>query len=413
MKVLSIRTQLKSTIVLSFLLCLFPVCIDAQNDTTSSIVSWALQGHAGRLVKIHGEYPENDISTVTEAQMMIKTRGNKPWQAAQNFPSYGLSLVHAQFGNQDILGQAIGFLPMMRYEKWMKKSFFSFRAGLGIAWFNKPYNINENPRNLVIGSSLANISIFSLEWHKLISKHLAIKLGGSFTHCSGAHVAVPNIGANLPAITAGIAYSPVAFTEYGKQRKNFVESKPHGGIGLHFNTGFHEFSGTIRPVDGIRYLVFGTSIYYMRAFNNKGNVSLGFNGYYYQGYRDYIHSQELYGAESNLKNKPYSAIVYAGYEKNFRRVSFFVEAGLNIYDPVLRALNEVWDLPKHGWLHQHTANKIGYRVYLFPQDTWYRRTIQPYLHIAVKTNGGTADFLEFAIGTVIKKRFDSITLQCE
>jgi hypothetical protein len=374
-----------------------------QRDTTDAVLSAGFQLHAGRLVKIHGEYPPNNISTVAEASVLWKCRGGKNWHGAHGYPSAGFSLVHAQFGNQDVLGQSVGAIPMLRHEHYFSRSFISVRAGLGLAWFNKPYDAISNPANLVIGSSFANMTLFAAEYNYCAGKHWLLKTGFSFLHCSGAHMTVPNIGANLPAFTAGICY----YHNHECLEKNIpreVQKTNQKFAGLQMITGFHEFPGTVRPADGPRYIVYGLGGYAGRSFRAHQKLSVGLNAHYYTAYADYIQSQELITSNKFRRRDAMNLVSYVGYEWTYGRFAFFVQAGINLYDPALRALNEVWDLPKHGWLHQYTANKIGYRMYAQPQFGATTKLMQPYLQMAVKTNGGTADFLELAIGVDFSTR---------
>ena len=369
----------------------------AQSDSLQATASFELRLHTGRLVKIHGEYPPNKISTYTEASVLWKCHGKKNWQSAHGYPSAGFSFIHAQFGNQDVLGQSIGAMPLLRFEKWFNRSFVSVRTGMGIAWFNKPYDAVGNPKNLVIGSRFANMTMISAEYNYRISSHWLISGGASFMHCSGAHLTVPNIGANLPALTAGLCYDPHGVKTKAHLKKIVVKER-NTFAGIQFISGFHEFPGTIRPADGPRYQVYGVALHAGKSFRAHSKISLGFNAHYYTAYADYLHSQELLNSNSFRKKDPVNLVCYAGYEWNFGRVAFFLQGGFNLYDPVLRALNKVWDLPKHGWLHEYTAQKIGYRIYAHSQFAATPHNFQPFIHIAVKTNGGTADFLELAVG---------------
>lgn len=393
--------RLKAALIIMHVLIILQTY--GQTDSLKARPSIGIAFHAGNLVKIHGEYPPNSTSTFAEASVLWKCFGRKNWQSVHGYPSAGFSLIHAQFGNQDVLGQAIGALPMLRFEKWFDRSFLSIRTGLGIAWFSKPYDALSNPENLVIGSSFANMTLFALEYNHRIGHRWVVHAGGSFMHCSGAHLTVPNIGANLPALTMGVSFIPKVIQPRLGNKNNGVTEK---GLfaGVQFINGYHEFPGTIRPADGPLYIVYGFAVHAGKSFKAHRKFSFGFNAHYYTAYADYLNSQELINSNSISKKDPLNVICYAGYEWNFGRVAFFVQGGINLYDPVLRALNKVWDLPKHGWLHQYTANKIGYRIYAHSQFNHNHRIMQPFIHIAVKTNGGTADFLELGIGADFRSR---------
>jgi hypothetical protein len=292
---------------------------------------------------------------------------------------------------------------MLRHEHYFGRSFISIRAGLGLAWFNKPYDAISNPANLVIGSRFANMTMIAAEYNYCAGKHWMLKTGFSFLHCSGAHMTVPNIGANLPAFTAGICYC-TSHECAGKNLPREIVKTDQRFAGLQMITGFHEFPGTVRPTDGPRYRVYGLGLYAGKSFRAHQKLSAGLNVHYYTAYADYIQSQELINSNTFRRRDAMNLVSYIGYEWTYGRFAFFVQAGINLYDPTLWALNEVWDLPKHGWLHQYTANKIGYRMYTQQQFGTATSAIRPYVQMAVKTNGGTADFLELAIGVDLNAR---------
>ncbi len=378
-----------------------------QLDTSKhAVLQTELSLIVGRLVKIHGEYPPNDITTVTELNIAWKTRGARYWQRLYRFPTVGISIAHAQFGNQDILGQAVGFIPTMRFEKWKKDTRWSVRAGLGVAHFFKPYNSIDNPHNLVIGSPWANMTLVKVEMSRPLAKKFRYHIGASFMHCSNAHVDVPNIGANLIAAHVGFSFSnQPSLLKREFKKVNALRIKSPWTAGLQNIFGLHEFKGTIRPVDGPKYFVYGASAFTSKSFNAKGKMTLGLNYHYYTAYHDYALSQELFGSDDDIKKKSQNLVLFAGYEWNYGHIAFFVQGGINLYDPFLHELNKVWDLPKSSFINLYTANKIGYKIYAFSQngkDNTMQRAFNPYIATAVKTNGGTADFLEFGIGTEIR-----------
>lgn len=379
--------------------------ISGQDSTAFPVLQTELNFHVGKLVKIHGEYPPTDITSLTELNLSWKTRGNKYWQTLYCFPSVGFSLTHAQFGNQDVLGQAIGFVPTMRFEKWKEDTRWSIRAGLGVAYFTKPYNSSSNPENLVIGSPWANMSLLKMEFSKPLFNRFRYNVGLSLMHCSNAHVDVPNIGANLIAFHAGISFSnkPELLKTESEKTKSIVPRKPLR-LGIQTILGIHEFKGTTRPVDGPKYFVYGASVFASKSFKPKRRISVGMNYHYYTAYHDYALLQELYQSDEDIKKKSQNLVLFGGCEWNYGRMAFYVQLGINLYNPFLHEMNKVWDLPKNRFINLWTANKIGYKLYAYSQNgtrSGYDYLLNPYLNMAVKTNGGTADFLELGIGIEI------------
>ncbi len=371
----------------------------AQTDSLSTIQEISLHEHVGRLVKIHGEYPENKISTLTELHLGWKLKGKKNWHRSYQFPTAGISLLHAQFGNQDVLGQAIALIPSLRFEKWTNKTRWSWRAGLGVAGFNKPFDVETNPKNLVIGSRFTNMTMFRFEMSRPFAGKFRYAIGVSFTHCSDAHIAVPNIGANLLSVHAGLSFCnqpSLLINQNARKAKQKIHDlwKP----GAEFIFGLHEFQGTTRPIDGPMHFIYGESVFVSHQFTSCRTFSIGLNHYYYTSYLDYMSSQELFPQGTNLRSKAHQVVLFTGYEWHFGKISFFVQAGVSLYNPFIEAMNKVWDLPKHGLLYSYTSNKIGYRIHFLSDAVQNKIAFDPYFHLAVKTNGGTADFLEFALG---------------
>jgi hypothetical protein len=380
-------------------LLFYSMSLVAQIDSLASTFQIELNEHVGKLIKIHGEYPENKISSLTEINFSWKTQGAQTWHNAYNYPSYGFSLVHAQFGNNQVLGQSIAGIPTMRYEKWKGKTRLALRAGFGLAWFNKPYDANDNPRNLVIGSTFTNMTMARLEMSRPLTKNMRYSVGLSFTHCSNSHIAVPNIGANIVALNVGLSFcqSPNALLP----KSNITKSKCHRtkwNYSIHGILGMQELIGTVRPIDGPKYPVYGMGVYATNNYFKRGHISFGINYHYYPSYQDYIVSQELFPSGTNARQKAQNVVAFVGGEWVFNRFSVFVQAGINLYNPFMQKINDVWDLPKQGFLNRWTSNKLGYRYYFKSIDS----CVQPFVHVAVKANGGTADFLETAIGIRIR-----------
>ena len=390
--------RLFNKLLLTILVCIQATSGHSQDSLMSPVFQAGLDLHVGHLIKIHGENPPSDVSSLTELNLIWKTQGRQQWQIDYGLPAVGVSLIHAQFGNQDVIGQALGIIPIMRFEKWKGKTRWSWRAGMGIAGFNKPYS-DENPKNLVIGSRFTNMSMLRLEMSRPLTKKLRFNIGLSYTHCSDAHIAVPNIGANIPAFTAGISFcNKPELLDHSSPKKRMPAFYPKWYPAAAVMMGIQEFSGTVRPVSGPKYVVYGASIYATHGFNSKGKLSMGLNYHYYEAYHDYIILEELFASAGDAKKKAQTLVLFAGYEWNYGRFAVFLQAGINIYNPFMEKLNKVWDLPKHGLLHQWTSNKIGYKFYLLKGCPMQLHAFNPYIACAVKTNGGTADFLELAIG---------------
>ncbi|MFN0031103.1 MAG: acyloxyacyl hydrolase, partial [Flavobacteriales bacterium] len=281
-----------------------------------------LNEHVGKLIKIHGEYPPSKLATLTEVSLLWQRFQPYDWQQGYGFPAYGFSLVHAQFGNQDVLGQSIAAIPMMRFDRWKGFTRYSLKAGFGLAWFNKPYDAQNNPENLVIGSRFTNMSMLRTDVTTQFSDRCTASIGLSFTHCSNSHFAVPNIGANIVAVHAGLAFHnrrgvlQLDESVYSNP-SSFPKRRYMWWYSLHSILGFHEAIGTIRPVDGPRYPVYGIGLFGNKKIAHR-IYAVGVNYHYYPYMHDYIISQELFDA-SLAKRNAQTVVVFAGFEWEFGR----------------------------------------------------------------------------------------------
>ncbi len=355
--------------------------------------------HTGKLIRIHGQYPGNIISSVSELHMGWKTRGSRPWHESHGYPSLGGSLVYAQFGNRDTLGDAWGVIPMAKFEYPSKYGMWFVRAGLGMAWFSSPYSSKENPGNLVLGSRFANISTLGAGYMFPLNHRLYVSIGASIFHCSNSHIRVPNIGANLISFSAGLSWLNEGSARLDRNFKPSSESMASGKWRpvLQVGIGLQEAQGTTDPRGGGLYHTMISGLYASRlSGSGNGRISLGMIVSYSTYYRIFILTQELFPAEEAIQ-KSMTGTLFIGREWIFGKFGLFLQAGYNVYAPFIKAFSNIKDLPGPGWLGQHTSNRFGYRYY--PLGISKKRNM-PFTGVAVKANGGTAEYLELSAGFI-------------
>lgn len=376
---------------------LFPLGAAAQFGTTDTLLrnaaEFGVSQYVGDLIRIHGEYPENGLSDMAELLVSFQTRGRRSWHEKHRYPAVGLSGAFIRFGNDAVLGHAIGLLPHARFS--LGKGPFSLRLGMGAAWFSRPYDIVDNPGNLVIGTRVANYSQVWCGGIFPLSGRLRLTTGISLTHCSNFHLSVPNIGANIVALNAGISWTRSVeglsrFAPSETARAAHRNWRP--GIQLVF--GLQAFQGTVRPTGGPRYPVYGLSLYMRRETTRLDAVAFGLTYHYYTAYHDYTLSQQLDNADGDRYAR--NVVVFAQYEWMFGHFGVMLQGGINVLAPFYRSYAKTWDLPSSGWLNIWTANKIAYRYHFHLRPAGQDRSL--FAGIAIKANGGTADFLEMQLG---------------
>jgi hypothetical protein len=377
---------------------------------------------SGKLIKIYDPFPENQFTGIIKGTVYRQTDGSSNWHHWQGYPSVGITAAMLYFHPDKILGTGIGLIPEMKYDFQFFNRKWYLHAGLGLAWFNRPYNPISNPENRVIGAPLVNMTCIGMETTGLIHHRCNWSAGISYTHCSNAHVAVPNIGANVVSIHVGLAFRSRQLVETEKKRDFEVNRINKIFPLIQLMAGVHEFPGTISPRDGLRYkkggLCFGiekihTPFGRMNGHRSstarilRGKYGFGINAYYDQALYQFMVTQDLFPAEKNSRTKAMNLAFYGTYEWLFGRFAFFVQGGIDVYAPGKEALNKIWNLSKSTLLDRHTSNKIGYKFYfnspVLENPKARQRSARIFAALAVKANGGTADYLEFSIGASLVK----------
>lgn len=353
--------------------------------------------HAGNLIRIHGEYPEHEIASAAEFNFAWKATGRRKWHNSHQHASLGFSIVALNFGNPDTLGNAFGAIPTFIREYTIGKGSLFIRAGLGLAWFSKPYHPTDNPGNLVIGSRIANLTQIHAGYFLPLGSHLAAGVGLSYMHASNAHIKVPNIGANVVSLSAGLKWSFCKNNSILSPNQNTPFIRRNWRPSVTFGLGLHEAQGTIRPLLGGIYSVLQLSPQISRlSASGNGRISAGVIVSYHRFYHEYILTQELISADDAFSR---SLVVncFLGREWIFGKFGLFLQGGINVYAPFQKELDKIWDLPKLGWLGRTTGNRFGYHYY----PLGYEKNKQmPFLGMAVKASGGTAEYLEFTAGFI-------------
>ena len=165
--------------------------------------------HAGFVLP---EYPYFLLMTEDHVQsadlnMAKKTTGKNDWEQIYGYPEYGLSLFYSTLGNDKVFGREFALYPFFSYPIFSNNRFGFFnQIGLGISYVNRKFDLEENYRNIVIGSNLNIHFNFRLDFRVQVIKHYYLHTGLSFDHLSNANMQEPNIGINYVTSYAGIGY---------------------------------------------------------------------------------------------------------------------------------------------------------------------------------------------------------------
>lgn len=352
---------------------------------------------AGHLIPIYDPFPKSSVCTSFEVRHFQTKWIGPSWRSNYHRTRLGWSAQLLDLGNPKVLGQAISIAPIAEHVKRLNdRSTLHVGMAIGLGVFTRRHDALDNPTNNVIGSRMANVSRFTLEWRKQIRPQWRMGLGLHFIHSSNAHFTVPNVGANIVGAHVSLSKNHLPPTKdhhmilllIGYNRRWNI----HAGAGY----GWHEFTGTARPTDGPLFRDPTAHIQVGRVHRHRSSLYLGAQWVDCRSHRHFLLTNELVNG-SELRKKTQNYIVYMGYDWFFPHFSFFVQMGYNVYHPSLNLIQTMEPDVQKGWLYRNTSSKLGYRVYLFDpirHNSW----LSPYLQVAVKTNGGTANFLETTLG---------------
>ncbi len=357
--------------------------------------------HSGVIINNYiywDSFPSRNPSALLELQFGKQTVGEKNWQQHYGFPQVGVSLIGGYLGNTEELGQTVGIIPTLTLNtKNTKKWSLKLKMGLGFAYFSQPYNIDNNRTNILIGSHITNMSIAQLYFRRMLSDNMDFHFGASVIHASNGHYQLPNVGANMVNLNAGVKY-------YFAKRQNTYyadTSKTRDkrlSYGFRFGYGMHEFGNERGPVNKGKYPITDMAFYIKKPMGKLGNAQLGLGYKYYQSHHDKILEDNTFSENINLKASVFT--VFLAYEFEMGQMSLLAQGGINVYNPFWKRFTQLirddWTFYKQ--VEGIVSTRLGLQYY-FLDKTKYKHNI--YTGIYIKANMGGADFAAVNIGFTI------------
>lgn len=348
----------------------------------------------GRIIENHPEFPEvKNFSGGIEFRTGIKLNGHKPWHRAYRFADAGLAITYSTIGNEKVLGNYVSVIPEMTIPcKQSSKWKTSVSLGLGVAYFNRPFNRITNRDNIVIGSHFTFCANAAFNAEYALNDNWSFCLRPQIYHASNSHSNLPNVGMNLPALIAGVKYRVNKTSVKTPDTSNFFDDKIHFTVrgGLAYN----QFGGTTGP-GGPYYPIYLVSFLLTKKLSLVNKLQTGIEGWYNTGVYDFIVSQDFY--DDNQRQKSYSIAWIAGHEFLMGHVSLVTQGGIYLYHPFYRdRLKRFESYTLKEKLKTIFPARIGLQFYLFDETARLRNNL--FIGIYIKTNLGQADFLDSGIG---------------
>lgn len=348
--------------------------------------------YPGVIIKNYPGVPDEFFAGFLSINYTFKTRGSDIWHSYYHYPKIGIENIFGGFNNKS-LGYTFGFIPNMEFTNTKA---YSFKIGFGVTYFNKPFDVIQNPDNLYIGRHFTNLTIFSFGHHLSIGKSTELNYGISFLHSSDGHTALPNVGMNCVLFNVGFQKKP------SNQKSNFVKTdslKNKSVYSCRLGLGYHEFGETTKATGGPSYPSYHLTFYASRLYKNIHAADVGFTFSYYTSFRDYIVNQEVY--DDKIIRKSSTGVVFLAHEFIFGKIGFNTQLGIYVYNPFVieqKKIEGSWNNTAEK-IEAFNTNRLGLVYYpLKKKNTLNKVNKQLMLGVYIKANLGQADLFEYSLG---------------
>jgi hypothetical protein len=387
---------------------LFILSITNLQAQTSEQYSFKIQGIYGTIIP-HDQHVkpliENHV-TGTELSVEFQTRGEKPWQQFNGFPTIGLGAVWLNLGNPQKLGNAFALYPYISYTLLKTKSFrLSLKAGAGASYLTKTFtNTNTNSlgetipfdsTNTAIGSPLNVYFSGGGSLEIPISKGFSLTAEYTWNHMSNGSAFVPNSGLNLLNGFLGLKYSP-NYKNYHFPSKQILEVIPRKWTyELIASGGFRQ----LYYQDNRTYAIASLVLAAYRPLTNYYRMGVGIDAFYDGVYDGTSLYKRTYITTNELKNKLRIGTSWH-HEVMLGRLTAGFDFGIYLYDPLKN--ESPYTDASTGTLHKG----IIYPYNINSEDGWFysRATLKYaldnhlFLSLGLKTHLEKAEFIEWGLG---------------
>jgi hypothetical protein len=304
--------------------------------------------------------------------------GSDPYHQRHNFPIYGIGLYSSTFHKPEI-GTPValyGFVAIpikpARFSRWD----FNYRISLGIASDFRPFDEEENPLNIMLGTKRNVYIDLGAQANYRLGKHFQLGAGLAFKHFSNGSIKQPNKGINLIPTTLSVTYYPKVVGDIF--RKQAVEPFENN-FALHIN--YAAGVKQLNPENEKRYFKSTLGAYISRSLGAKWRLGAGGDLYYSASGNDALVAGSDAGeAGALLSGGP------AFYIDHILTSRLYLNGNVGYY------------------LHRNDFNgevgpmflRIGVR---------YKLMREMYAGVSIKAHAGKADYIEWTLGYSLPRIF--------
>jgi len=323
--------------------------------------------------KAKAEYIRDSYASYGELYLQFQTKGHNDWEKLHRYPQWGIGLMYGNTGSRQYMGRMTALyaylnLPVIRRRIYNA----NFLVGTGPGLISKPFDINSNPKNTLIGTKLNAFINLGFQNEFRLSKNVYLNAGLNFLHLSNGGTTLPNLGINTPCLTAGIKYA------FSKPDTSDIVSTVHYYKRLTFKV-FTSVSLKQAPwIGGNHYLI--NVLQPEVTYRLKPKYSYGIGMMF-----TYNRSLDFFPLENpsyeKRGQKKLQIGTYAAYEHFFGRLSVPLQLGVYVYNKA-----------KSPLLFQQFG--LRYRL----QDKYSSVLNNLSAELLLKSHMGQADFIHIGLG---------------
>ncbi|MCH2044596.1 MAG: acyloxyacyl hydrolase [Saprospiraceae bacterium] len=341
--------------------------------------SLGLQARVGYLVANHPNFPSiRAPSYAASLNFNHKASSRRIWSHFYNYPQAEHSIHVQTFGNKESIGWALAYVPSLRFN-FLRKGRFQIQgqAGWGAAYVTKKFNTLTNTANIAVGARFNACSVLRLRFNYNIGTRLQASLGLGFTHYSNGGWENPNLGLNIFGTQLGLAYR-FQKSEYSKQDSFDLRQlpkldrsfRPFASVGIGF---------TEKAYGSVKYPFYIGVLGVSHRLSRISKLGLGLEYVYSTLSAEFY--KHITGTAAPIQRLQRFSIM-AQHELLFGHIGFVSNFG--VY------LNE------HEGQRSFFYTKIGFHFYA--KNYFLKHKHQLWAGVYVRTYGGEAEFIEFALG---------------
>lgn len=253
-----------------------------------------------------------------------KTDGSKSWHSLYGNPNTGFHFQMAEMGNPKELGQAYSLLYLTDLPLSIKKRKTFLSLGFGASYFTKKFELEENFKNVAIGSHVNMAVMFALYREFLIQQKVLIHTGLKFNHYSNGAFQSPNLGINIPSAFIRVGINTSKQFETPKSIEPLAPFQKSWNWAITWSTGVKE--NVIS--DEKKYFTQD----YVLTFQNQASAKVS-----YQFNADVFYNSAIIKARENLDlpthgiSDNWQAGVSAGASLHLGQLAYYLQMGVYAY----------------------------------------------------------------------------------